>query len=274
MAATALSSTTLVTAITADQQEFYLTSGTGVNVNDLLMVRDEGMLVAEISGTRVRVRRGASGAARPHPIRSRVYFGSPTAFKTLADGALALGAEPGTLPPYLFPGKRMQDGAGNIYIMVDLVGEVFSRTPVQIFSDFTAQKIGTTGRGAFGVAAEPGTSDQWIWVQVFGRALVQLLGATAGVSPSDAANGPTTLSTTAQTKFWLPTTATSAGPEGVRWTSGNASTTSGFYIEGLTVATDASPGDVTATTIATSHTGEEIAVFLNFPRIVHVNVGE
>jgi hypothetical protein len=94
------------------------------------------------------------------------------------------------------------------------------------------------------------------------------------VSPSDAANGPTTLSTTAQTKFWLPTTATSDGIEGVRWTSGNASTTSGFYIDGMTVATDADPGAVSATTYSSTHTGEEIAVFLNFPKIVHVNVGE
>jgi hypothetical protein len=27
-------------------------------------------------------------------------------------------------------------------------------------------------------------------------------------------------------------------------------------------------------TAATSHTGEQISVFLNFPRIVHVNFGE
>lgn len=275
MAATALSNTTLATAITADAREFSVASTTGISAGYIAVVRDEAMLVSEVvSSTVLRVRRGISTASKSHPIRSRVYFGAETAFKTLADGAIALGADPGTLPAYLFPGKRMRDGSGNEYVMCDLTGDVYSGTPVQISTAFEAAKVGTTGRGAFGVAAEPGTSDQWVWVQIYGRTLIQLLGATAEVSPSDAANGPTTLSTTAQTKFWLPTTATSTGPEGIRWTSGHASTTSGFYIEGLTVATDASPGDVSVVTAATSHTGSQIAVFLNYPRIVHFNAGE
>lgn len=177
--------------------------------------------------------------------------------------------------PFPHPvGTVMGDAYGNRYMYVDFTDTVYSGTPVQISSAFTAAKVGITGRGAFGVACTTATSDNGGWVQIYGRCLVQLLGATAGVSPSDAANGPTTLSTTAQTKFWLPTTATSTGPEGIRWTSGNLSTTSGFYIEGMTVATDASPGDITVVTAATSHTGEQIAVFLNYPRIVHVNYGE
>jgi hypothetical protein len=171
-------------------------------------------------------------------------------------------------------GTRMPDAAGNVYVFCDFSGTVYGGTPVQINSDFTAAKVGTTGRGAFGVACTAGTSDNGGWVQVYGKATIQLLGATAEVSPSDAANGPTTLSTTAQTKFWLPTTATSTGPEGIRWTSGNASTTSGFYIEGLTVAQDADLTAVSAVTAATSHTGSQVSVFLNFPRIVHVNYGE
>lgn len=180
----------------------------------------------------------------------------------------------GTTPFPIALGSVGRDLSGNVYIYCDFTGTVYGGTPVQIGSDFTAAKVGTTGRGAFGVACTAATSDNSGWVQIYGRCMVQLLGATAGVSPSDAANGPTTLSTTAQTKFWLPTTATSTGPEGIRWTSGNASTASGFYIEGMTVATDASPGDVSVVTAATSHTGEQIAVFLNYPRIVHVNYGE
>ena len=181
-------------------------------------------------------------------------------------------------------GTRARDRAGNEYIYVDFTGTVFSGTPVQINSDFTAAKIGATGRGMFGVVTAAATSDDSGWVQIYGRAVVQLLGETAGVSPSDAANALTTLSTTAQIKFWLPTTATSTGPEGLRWTSGNTSTTSGFYVRGVYVAHDTSyPAVITHSTSltspsnvspATSHTGHEVSVFLNYPEIVHVNVGE
>lgn len=180
-----------------------------------------------------------------------------------------------TTPYPIRPGTRMRDVDGNEYVYCDFTGTVFNKTPVAISSTFTAQKIGTTGRGAFGVACATATSDEAGWVQIYGRCLVQILGDAAGVSPSDDANGPTTLSTTAQTKFWLPTTATSDGVEGVRWTSGNVSTTSGFYIEGMTVASDASPSnDVSDTCNSSTHTGSEVGVFLNYPRIVHVNYGE
>jgi hypothetical protein len=171
-------------------------------------------------------------------------------------------------------GTVLPDAAGNRYVFCDFTGTVFGGTPVQISSSFTAEKVGITGRGAFGVASGGGTSDNGGWVQIYGEATIQLLGATAGVSPSDAANGPTTLSTTAQTKFWLPTTATSTGPEGIRWTSGSTSILSGFQIEGLTVSTNADLTAVSAVTAATSHTGEQVKVFLNFPKIVHVNPGE
>jgi hypothetical protein len=183
-------------------------------------------------------------------------------------------SEVATTPYPLAVGAVARDSAGNVYVYCDFTGSVFGGTPVQISSSFTAEKIGITGRGAFGVACGAATSDNAGWVQVYGEATVQLLGATAGVSPSDAANGPTTLSTTAQTKFWLPTTATSTGPEGVRWTSGSTSTTSGFYIDGMTVSTNADLTAVSAVTAATSHTGEQVKVFLNFPKIVHVNYGE
>ena len=195
-------------------------------------------------------------------------------------------SEVATTPFPLQLGSRMRDAAGNEYIYVDFTGSVYQGTPVQINSDFTAAKVGITGRGAFGVACCAATSDNSGWVQIYGRAYVQLLGETAGVSPSDAANLPTTLSTTAQIKFWLPTTATSTGPEGLRQTSGSICTTSGFYIDGLFVAHDASPASLinlistsltspsNYTTPQTSHTGHDIAVFLNYPIIKHVNWGE
>ena len=194
-------------------------------------------------------------------------------------------SEVATTPFPVQLGTFMRDSAGNGYVYVDFTGTVYTGTPVQINSDFTAAKVGATGRGAFGVACCEATSNNAGWVQVYGRAYVQLIGETAGVSPSDAANAPTTLSTTAQTKFWLPTTATSTGPEGLRWTSGNTSLSSGFLVDGVIVAHDASypainlhntslPSATSNASPATSHTGHDIAVFLNFPMIKHVNFGE
>jgi hypothetical protein len=191
----------------------------------------------------------------------------------------------GTTPSPIQVGTRARDSQGNEYVYVDFTGTVYTGTPVQINADFTAAKVGITGRGLFGVACCEATSDNFGWVQIYGRCYVQLLGTVAGVSPSDAANAPTTLSTTAQTKFWLPTTATSTGPEGLRWTSGNTSTTSGFMVDNIIVAHDASypfphlrqdtssvsPSNVSE---STSHTGHDIAVFLMYPVIKHVNFGE
>lgn len=168
-------------------------------------------------------------------------------------------------------GQRMMDNAGNIYVWCEFATPVYSEQPVQINSDFTAQALGTTGRGAVGVACGLGTSDENGWVQVYGRAIVQL--GMSGVSPSDAANGPTTLMTSVQTVFTLGTSATS--PNGVGWVSGAAAaltTAITYVIEGMTVATDASPGDVSSVTSATSHTGNHIAVWLNFPHIVNREV--
>lgn len=163
-------------------------------------------------------------------------------------------------------GSRMRDAAGNEYMWVEFVDAVFAELPVQINSDFTAQRLATTGRGAVGVAQGSGTSDENGWVQIYGRTLVQL--GMSGVSPSDAANGPTTLQTSLQTIFKLGTSLTS--PNGVGWVSGAAGALTSdptFVIEGMYVATDASPGDVSSVTSATSHTGNHIAVFLNYPYI-------
>lgn len=171
-----------------------------------------------------------------------------------------------TSPPSLPLGARMRDGQGNEYLFVDFVGSVFGGTPVEIFDDNTAQQLGTTGRGRVGVACGAATSNDFGWVQIYGRALVQL--GMSGVSPSDAANGPTTLQTSLQTIFVLGTSLTS--PNGVGWVSGAAAamtTDTHYVIEGMHVASDASPGDVSAVTSATSHSGGQIAVFLNYPYI-------
>lgn len=181
-------------------------------------------------------------------------------------GPFATSIVQSTSPPAITPGTRMRDTAGNEYLFVDFVGPVFGGVPVEIFDDNTAQQLGVTGRARVGVACGQATSNDFGWVQIYGRCQVQL--GMSGVSPSDAANGPTTLQTVAgMTIFVLGTSLTS--PNGVGWVSGNAGITSAsdFLIENMWVATDASPADVSAVTSATSHTGGQIAVFLNFPRI-------
>jgi hypothetical protein len=71
----------------------------------------------------------------------------------------------------------------------------------------------------------------------------------------------------AQSTFVLGTSATS--PNGVGIVTGAAASPSDndFLIVGMHVATDASPGDVSGVTSATSHTGNHIGVWLNFPYI-------
>jgi len=164
------------------------------------------------------------------------------------------------------PGSRMRDANGNEYIWVDFTGTVSAEQPVAIVADRTAGPLGTSGRGPVGIAQGSGTSNQTGWVQIYGRAFVML--GMSGVSPSDAANGPTTAETSGQTVFSLATSLTS--PNGIGWTSGPAQTLTSsivHVIEGITVAQDVSLGDVSATTSATTHTGNRVAVWLNYPYI-------
>jgi len=168
-------------------------------------------------------------------------------------------------------GQRARGVSGEEYIFVDFAETAYSGMPVLINADFTASLLtAASGRGPIGIVVAGATSNNGGWVQVYGRVLMQV-GINAA-SPSDAANGPTTLSTSAQTIFIVPTSVTS--PAVLGYTSGNVSTASGKVVLGITVASDASPGDVSATTSATSHIGSEIAVFLNYPHIVHLNFGE
>lgn len=169
------------------------------------------------------------------------------------------------------PGSRMRDASGNEYVFVDFTGSVYSGVPVAISADYTAAQLGTTGRGPIGVACAAATSDQAGWVQIYGRALVQL--GMSGVSPSDAANGPTTLSTSLATVFVLGSSATS--PNGIGYVSGAAAAATSslqYVIDGMTVASDVTLGDVSAVTSATSHVGNQVAVFLNYPVIRPVDI--
>lgn len=283
MSIPALSSTTLSTAITASQTRIQVASSTGINglgsltsPQSIIVIGGEAMLVLNvpISGI-LEVHRGANGTEpMAYPNGATVYFGAKTKFFFAQDGAVGLAGDAGSqtatgaqsLPRYRLPlGSRKRDFLGNEYVFCDFTGTVYSGMPVAINADYTAAAPAVTGRGAIGVAAEPATSDQWGWVQIYGRCMAQV--SYNGASPSDAANGPTTLQTSLQTKFILQTTQST--PIAFGYTSADVD---GWHITGMWVAQDASPGAVSAVTSATSHVGAQIAVFLNYPQVNYRSV--
>lgn len=167
----------------------------------------------------------------------------------------------------LAPGSRMRDVAGNEYVFVDYTGTVATGQPVAIGSDYSAEVIGATGRGPIGISMAGGTSDNTGWVQVYGRGRIVI--GLAGVSPSDAANGPTTVHTAFRTQFALQTSISS--PVGIGWTSGAPSDEDQgrYVVEGMFVATDASIGDVSdnLTSLGSTALIGSVGVWLNYPTV-------
>lgn len=184
--------------------------------------------------------------------------------------------QPGARFP-MRPGTRARDVDGNEYVFCDFTATLYAFQAVQIMDDNTAQTLGV-GQGfgtRVGVAQQGGTSDQGGWVQIYGRTMMQV-GINAA-SPSDAANGPTTLRTTAATKFIVPTSLTS--PMTLGYVTDSV-TTINQIVKGIWVAFDASPADVSVCgttlngvvgTAGTTFIGSAIAVFLNYPVIENVD---
>lgn len=268
-----VSTTTLSAAIDATVRLFNVASTANISAGDKLVVDDEMMhvIAVPVSG-QVEVQRGVNGTiAKAHVNASVVHQGTSEEFGPQADSWPKNLTRPGS-PPHglpLYPvalGTRRRDAMGNEYVFCSFGAALYSRQPVVISDAYDATALATTGRGRVGVVAEEGNSDQCGWVQVYGRTFIQL--GMAGVSPSDVANGPTTLSTSLQTRFMLGTSLTS--PNGIGWVSDQGSTSDAvvrYYVNGISVATDAAPGEVSAVTSAASHVGNQIAVFLNYPWI-------
>jgi hypothetical protein len=186
-----------------------------------------------------------------------------------------------TTPFPLQLGTRARDSSGNEYILCSFTDEMNAGQPCQISSAFGATILAVTGRGPLGVVvAGQATSAAAGWVQIYGKVMMMIIdGLSQGgtqPSPSDAANGPTTLATSVPTVFALSTSITS--PHSLTWVSGNASTASGIYVEGMSVAQDAAPAAVSNFTFTTNasarHTGAAISVFLSYPVLRHRNYGE
>ena len=268
MSVTFLNSTTLSAAITDQTTQFLVGSTTNITANtSYLVLNEEVMFVTAlpVAGT-VSVQRGLNGTlARAHAAGEVAYIAVASDISIVQQGNVKVPLrtnDSGTLPRYPFAlGTRARDARGNEYVLVDPTESLYSRQPVLIRTGtWTCEQIGATAKGMIGVLAEGDlTSDTWGWAQIYGRTLMQI--SMGGVSPSDAANGPTTLMTSVHTKFRTPTTLTS--PIGLGWASDVSD--SGYYVQGMYVASDASLGDVSAVTSAASHSGSQVAVWLNYP---------
>lgn len=199
-----------------------------------------------------------------------------------------------TTPYPMALGTRARDSAGNEFVFVDVVTGVYPGCVVSLNDEtWRATALGVAGAVADGTKigvvmpaldTSAPTDGRALWVQIYGRVLMQV-GSTS-VSPSDAANGPTTNTSELQTVFLLATSQTT--PSGVPFPASGVSHASDvveYHLMGIRVATGASPADVsghagqggvitrestpavTAVTSAGSFIGSSIYVFLNYPMI-------
>ena len=191
-----------------------------------------------------------------------------------------------TTPFPIALGTKARDLNGYEYVLCQ-TGTLTTVAPemaVTIGADWIVTPVGSsvTGqRGSLGVVADLGKSGNTsapvsaiptstsVWVQVYGRAYVQI-GLNAS-SPSDAANGPTTVHTSLLIKFTGATSA--ATPIGVLGLVSDQlpTSSSNWVVRGMYVATDASPAAEVSivTAVSATHIGSHVAVWLNYPYIAY-----
>lgn len=260
MAATKLNTTTSSEAITNDANEFAVGSTANITAGNLLVAAGTGgqevmkVLEVPVSG-RVRVRRGVDGTrCIAHPSGVLLYIGAPDSFKRVTGAApndyVNLVGNSGNLLDYALPGTRAYDGAGNEYVMVDLTFAGFVGAGVLISRDglFTAKALANGDAGNVGVLVEEGTSDQWVWAQIWGNCpIVQLVGGSSLVT---------------STGIFQPATSVSTPAVGILGrTTSQASSEFGTRIFGMFPTSAAT----TATTSASSATGLRCGAWLSYP---------
>ena len=245
-----LNTSTLSEAVSDDINEFTVASTSNITVGDLIVLRGEAMHVRAIpvSG-RVVVRRGYQGTrAISHKSGARFFIGSPDKFKAIKDHAMATVGASGTFPDFLLPGQRATDSDGNEYIMVDLTATCYSGTTVSISLDglYTATQAAGGAQGPVGLTVEEGTSNTYVWAQIYGYN----------------SYAQETINASAGTSAYIACAVTTASTPSVGLAALDAATTTGVYlIHGMWIV-----GVATSTvTSATSSTGLAYPVFLNYP---------
>lgn len=259
MAQAILNTSTLSVALTAETNDFTVGSTSNIAVDQYLVIAGVGGIEAvrvqaiPVSG-RVQVIRGVGGTrARAHPSGTRFFIGTPDQFQGLKDGVIAgVSGNPAQFGDYLLPGLRYADGAGNIYILVELTATTYGGSLCGISNDglYTASPVkGGTHQGAVGLCVDPGTSDQYVWLQIFGyNGYAQSKSATTGRTSDDICTATTTVSTP------------DVGLEPVSYTTTGVYLVYGMFIVGA---------GSSAVTSATSSTGYAVPVFLNFPYVIN-----
>jgi hypothetical protein len=256
MAVDILNTTTLSSAIDNEAFNFAVASTTNITAGQLLVVNGEVMKVNAVddpSSGYVKVVRGVAGTEpRAHAASKRVFIGDPDDFKAVKAGASYLGltGATGTLPEYLLPGVRAVDADGNVYVMVELTQTVYTGVTVVISVDgnYTAAVLASGTHGSVGVMAEPASSDQYAWAQIYGY-----------VAAAQEAGG-----TSAATSAYFPVAATSvSSPAAGLAVLDTSSAVNGFTINGMFITGAAS----SATTSATSSTGVTVPLWLNYPYV-------
>jgi hypothetical protein len=260
MAVDIFSTTTLSEALDSNKSEFTVASSSSMTVGQMLVVRGEAMKLVEIpvSG-RIKVTRGTNGTeARAHASGQRVFIADHDDFKAVKSNAQNLGlvGSSGILPDYLLPGQRATDDAGNEYVLVELTQPVYTGVTVVISRDglYTAGVLASGTHGSVGVMAEPATSDQYAWAQIYGyHATAQEAGGTS-----------------AATSAYFPVAATSVStPAAGMAVLDTSSAVNGFTIHGMFIVGAA----VSTTTSATSVTGVTVPVWLNYPFVEAATAG-
>ena len=188
-------------------------------------------------------------------------------------------------------GTKARDSAGNEFVFCSTGASttVAPEMVVLINADWTVTPIGAAGgQGAIGVVVDyqkqgktsalsaAYAASTAIWVQIYGRAYIMYGGG--GTSPSE--HVLTTVRTSLGYRFHVATS-TASSPVGQPFaTSDNIQTTlSDYLIEGMTVATDATPDASGAsilgpnnttvlgvTKVSATHSGSTVAVWLNYPQ--------
>lgn len=260
MAVDILNETTLSEAVAFDKVKFTVGSTTNVTAGTSLLIvqgtaGQEVMHVSAVpvAGT-VEVHRGYNGTrAVNHASGARVFIATPTDLKRdwgfvdrMGNFVNLVGAS-GNYPSYALPGTRARDGAGNEYVAVELTATCYSGTTVVISRDgnFTAVQAAGGTQGSIGLLVEPGTSDQYVWAQIYGANSFAQIDAVSEATSAYIAVPATSVSTPSVGLAVLAAATTSA-----------AYVVHGMFISG--VAT-------TASTSASSATGIAVPVFLNYP---------
>jgi len=198
MAITYRPTSTLSAAILDSDSAFNVASTANISVGDLLVFRNELMQVRDIPvAGRVVVRRGYEGTrAYAQKTGATFFIGSGDEFQAAHEHSLGIFGPGGKVPDICIPGVKGFDGNGYEYLLVDVAqtGGVVPGATVVISKDglYTATVITSTSRGNVGITAEPGTSDQWVWVQrtgyvahaklVIGSSLATSLGEVQGAT--------------------------------------------------------------------------------------------